>query len=153
MLDEDDFLNVIRNAPLVSIDLLVRSPDNGLLFGWRLNEPAAGFWFVPGGRIRKSETIDEAFLRITGAELGVAVGIEHARLLGAFTHRYQTNFAGVEGIGTHYVVLAYVVMAPIDINNMPKAQHSEYRWIYADDRSDRIHENASAYFSALAREG
>ena len=149
MIDRQDFLDIVRLTPLVSIDLLVRSPDDRLLMGLRLNVPAAGFWFVPGGRILKDETIEDAFARISNVELGVAFSADQARLVGAFTHRYKTNFQRVEGIGTHYVVLAYEVIADIDIADLPKDQHSHYRWIGADDDTTRVHENARVYFDAL----
>ena len=32
--DDDDFLKVVKNAPLVSIDLVLRSPDIRCLWGW-----------------------------------------------------------------------------------------------------------------------
>ncbi|MGZ5044548.1 MAG: NUDIX domain-containing protein, partial [Methylobacter sp.] len=65
MIEDDEFIKVVKNAPLVSLDLVIRSGNNKLLMGMRVNEPAAGSWFVPGGRIRKDESIEDAFLRIT----------------------------------------------------------------------------------------
>ena len=64
------FGEVIRNTPLVAIDLVVRDQSGRALLGKRLNRPAQGYWFAPGGRIRKNETLDAAFLRLTAAELG-----------------------------------------------------------------------------------
>ena len=57
ILDEARFLEVIDRAPLVSIDLVVVDPDQRVLCGWRVNQPARGFWFVPGGRILKGEAL------------------------------------------------------------------------------------------------
>ena len=54
-LDEGTFKSVIENAPLVSIDLVVKNSLGQYLFGYRTNRPAKGFWFVPGGRIHKGE--------------------------------------------------------------------------------------------------
>jgi hypothetical protein len=68
------FLEVVRNAPLVSIDLIVRDHDGRILVGRRVNQPAKGTWFVPGGSIRKGETLARALARISDAELGVALG-------------------------------------------------------------------------------
>jgi len=149
MIDQQAFLDIVRLTPLVSIDLLIRSADDGLLMGLRLNEPAAGYWFVPGGRILKDETIAEAFERISKGELGTAITLDQARLIGAFTHHYDTNFHKAKGIGTHYVVLAYEVATDIDIPKLPKDQHSQYRWVHADDDPNSVHENSHVYFSAL----
>src|SRR3954466_13792753 len=54
-LSDAQFADVVRLAPLVSIDLVIRDPDGDVLVGLRTNAPAKGFWFVPGGRIRKNE--------------------------------------------------------------------------------------------------
>jgi colanic acid biosynthesis protein WcaH len=59
---DDNFAQVIRLAPLVSIDLIIRDPIQDVLVALRTNEPAKGFYFVPGGRIRKDETIQAASL-------------------------------------------------------------------------------------------
>lgn len=75
--------------------------------GRRINEPAKGTWFVPGGRIYKNEDLEDAFRRISNDELGVELTIIQAHLFGAFTHKYQTNALGAAGVTTHYVVLAY----------------------------------------------
>ncbi|MHC5075082.1 MAG: GDP-mannose mannosyl hydrolase, partial [Planctomycetota bacterium] len=48
---DDEFINVIKLTPLVSIDLLIKNADGKYLLGLRENEPAGNYWFVPGGRI------------------------------------------------------------------------------------------------------
>ena len=60
-LSDDDFAHIVRYAPLVSIDLIVRDLEENVLLGLRANEPAKNTYFVPGGVIRKNETIQEAF--------------------------------------------------------------------------------------------
>lgn len=146
MLEKDQFLNIVKNAPLVAIDLIVRNADGALLMGMRVNQPAAGFWFVPGGRIRKNETLEEAFSRIARMELGKSYTLDNAKLFGAFTHKYSTNFAEAADIGTHYVVLAYELRTEIDIGHLPRDQHSQYKWIQPNDDAADIHENSKAYF-------
>lgn len=153
MLRNEDFLTILKNTPLVSIDLLIPGPGGSLLMGRRSNEPARGTWFVPGGRIRKAETLPEAFLRISEVELGIALAIEEARLVGAFTHIYPTNYLGVEGVSTHYVALGYQLELPINLDSLPNDQHSAYRWIppadEGGDPDEPVHENSSAYFACL----
>ena len=55
LLDKDTFSTVIQNTPLISIDLIVENKKGQILLGKRVNEPALGYWFVPGGRIFKDE--------------------------------------------------------------------------------------------------
>src|SRR4051812_34704120 len=106
-LSKDEFLAVVERAPLVSIDLIVRNSEGQVLLGFRKNQPGKNSWFVPGGRIRKYESIDAAFRRISEEELMHVQSIEDARFLGIFQHLYPTNFAEEAGFGTHYIVLAY----------------------------------------------
>jgi len=93
----------------VSIDLIVENPQGEFLLGQRVNPPAQGFWFVPGGRIRKNETLADAFRRISATELGVSLPLSRAQLLGAYEHIYNDNFLAEPGINTHYVVLGYAL--------------------------------------------
>lgn len=150
ILNPTDFLNVVKNTPLVSIDLVVCSPQRRILMGKRLNRPAEGYWFVPGGRIYKNESLPDAFRRISRAELGTALDLADAELMGAFTHLYDDNFAGAPNIGTHYVVLAYQLNLQTETLNhrLPFDQHQGYRWVERDDESE-IHPNSQAYFAHL----
>lgn len=147
MLDTQTFLTVVEHAPLVSIDLVVCCGQQ-ILMGKRINQPAAGYWFVPGGRIYKDETLAQAFRRISSLELDKACEIDDARLLGAFTHQYDNNFAGVAGISTHYVVLAYRLDLDLNLSALPKLQHQAYRWIAAANPL-KVHPNSQTYFDYL----
>jgi colanic acid biosynthesis protein WcaH len=150
MLTDEEFLSVIDRTPLVSIDLVMRDFQGRLLLGLRTNEPAKGSWFVPGGRIRKGETLDDAFARITADELGVPLLLSGASLFGAFTHQYETNFISAANVSTHYVVLAYELITPSLPVALPFAQHAEFRWWSEDDaiRSETVHPNNLPYFEA-----
>ena len=90
-LDRDTFKTIIDTTPLVSIDLLVRNAQGQILVGIRVNRPAQGYWFVPGGRILKNERLAEAFSRLTEAELGLKLDIKHARYLGLYEHLYDDS--------------------------------------------------------------
>lgn len=123
------FLEVVERTPLVSIDLIISNAEDEVLLGLRRNQPAAGFWFVPGGRILKNETLDAAFLRLTQAELGVAIPRSAAQQQGVYEHFYSTNAGLVEGFGTHYVVLAYQLrLTPEELQLPLGDQHQKYRW-------------------------
>src|ERR1700738_2282456 len=102
-LPDDDFAHIVRYAPLVSIDLIIRDLEGNVLLGLRENEPAKNTYFVPGGVIRKNETIREAFTRILNAETGLTASFDEATLVGAFEHFYKTNRFGHPDYGTHYV--------------------------------------------------
>lgn len=150
----EDFIRLVELGPLVSIDLLVVNRKGELLVGKRTNRPAQGFWFVPGGRIGKGETLESAFARITEVEIGRALEMEDATPAGAWTHLYDDNFLGRSGVSTHYVALAYLIFLDLDLAALPAEQHGEYRWVAPSGpdaaRADGIHDNTIAYFAVLA---
>ena len=147
-LSNENFLSVVTQAPLVAVDLLVRNEHGSLLLGLRSNEPARGYWFVPGGRVRKEETLDDAFYRISRSELNVALARSSGTLIGVYTHVYPTNFLGVPDVSTHYVVLAYEVQMDLPLSALPNVQHTQYGWWSSRDAeaSPKVHENVLPYF-------
>lgn len=142
------FAQIIRHAPLVSIDLVIRDPQGCALVGLRTNEPAKGALFVPGGIIRKNETIETAFSRILNAETGCTASLGGAQFLGAFQHFYETNRYGDPGYGTHYVVLGYTIDLPERPELILDSQHKEFRWMTPAEilSSSEVHPNTKAYF-------
>lgn len=146
MNEQETHLFIIEKTPLVSVDLLLRNSEGRVLLGKRVNRPAQGFWFVPGGSIRKNERIADAIIRVARVEVGVTLTMQQIELAGAYDHIYPDNFAGVEGITTHYVVLAY--RAVVEERVEGDAQHSELKWwAVADLLQDRdVHPNVKAYF-------
>ncbi len=150
-LKPDAFLEVVRRTPLVSIDLVVSNDRGEVLLGRRNNEPAKGYWFVPGGRIRKDEPLDAAFARIVQCELGVRRSRASATLLGAYEHLYDSNFSGTEDVTTHYVVLAHHLRLPGETILQPDAQHDELRWWSVADAaaSDNVHQYTRDYLADL----
>ena len=64
MLSKEKILNIIKNTPLIAFELLIKC-NHKYLVGMRNNEPAKGYYFNPGGRIYKNETIESACKRIT----------------------------------------------------------------------------------------
>ena len=148
-LDDKVFSSGIESLPLVSIDLIVRCKDSGkYLFGWRRNRPAANHWFVPGGRIQKNESLDDAFVRLTKIELGAGICRSKAEFFGVYEHFYDDHVFG-EGISTHYVVLAYQVIVDLSELNLPVQQHSKYKWMTKEEvgESDLVHRHSKDYFS------
>ena len=63
-LSDDDFRFVVRSTPLFALDLIIMDEYERVLVGLRVNDPAKGFWFVPGGRVTKNESLKTAFSRI-----------------------------------------------------------------------------------------
>jgi len=125
-LENSLFSSIVANTPLLSIDLVIRNELDQVLLGKRLNRPARGYWFVPGGRILKGETMVDAFSRLTQVELGQEITIADSDFLGVYEHFYADNFSGTD-FPTYYVVLAYQLKMDLSDFRLPKNQHESYR--------------------------
>jgi colanic acid biosynthesis protein WcaH len=148
-LPASDFFQVVKNTPLVSIDLIISDPSGAILMGWRNNEPAKNTWFVPGGCIRKGEKITDAFQRIQHNETGLQSAFSEARFAGAYEHFYSTNCFGDPAFGTHYCVLAYLLRFDHRPSIKVDIQHSKFEWLTAS--SADVHPHSRVYFDVLCR--
>ena len=146
-LDKQTFSTVIDSTPLVSIDLVISNEHGQYLLGERLNRPAKGFWFVPGGRILKNESLASAFKRLTLEELGCEYDISSSTLQGTYDHFYEDYVFG-EDVSTHYVAISHkLTVCEADLN-LPLIQHGGYRWFEVDQllQDDNVHKHTKWYF-------
>lgn len=144
---DDVWRDIVEHVPIPSVDLLVVT-DDSLLLAKRQNEPAKGEWFVPGGRVQKGESLEEAVHRVAKAELGVDVVIIDE--LGGYNHMYETADVADAG-GKHYVAHGYVVRPKSDQVNLDE-QHSEAKY-FALDALPSVHPNVAAYIDDLKSGG
>jgi len=146
LLNQENFSNVIQHTPLVSIDLIIENREGHVLLGKRINEPACGYWFVPGGRIFKEESLDDAFLRTTSSELGISIDRKKAKFYGLYEHFYSNNVFN-DDFSTHYIVLAHQIK--IDELPLVNQQHSEYKWFSIQEilENESVHLYTKDYFT------
>ncbi len=151
-LDKDMFSNVVESTPLFAIDLLVLNENKELLVGKRLNPPAKGYFFVPGGRVFKNESLSSAFQRLTLTELGSAFKLEQAQLLGLYEHFYQDSVFG-DNINTHYINGAhFITIKQNELALLPIGdQHADYYWFSLSDieKSKQVHQYTKDYLPRL----
>lgn len=147
-LDNKTFGTVIDSTPLISIDLVVKNQQSQALLGFRTNRPAQDYWFVPGGRIQKNESMKTAFTRLCENELGLTCAIEQAKCLGPFEHFYDDSVFGGH-ISTHYVVLGYEIIVDESQLSLPTEQHSQYQWFDVNTllTQDNVHQHSKWYFA------
>jgi colanic acid biosynthesis protein WcaH len=147
MLSNADFQEGIRLMPLPCIDFVVINENDEVLVGKRRARPAQGWFFVPGGRIRKNETQNEAIQRLTKVELGYEFEESHMEWLGVYDHIYDDNFFGDE-FGTHCIALVYILRVT-NGSAFDKAlvQHSDLKWVPLFDvfNDDEIHSYTKEY--------
>ncbi len=150
---DEEFVQLLRALPLVSVDLVLVRDGREILLGLRNNRPAQGSWFVPGGRIFKDEPRAAALQRVAARELGIAdVAALRPKLLGVFEHFYPDCFAGDIGVSTHYVVIAHRidVAAGFEVPGIDDQHESLRWWPIAEAAADkRVHRYSQDYLPLL----
>ena len=144
-ISKKNIIKVITHSPLVAIDLLIRCKKKYLL-GLRANEPAKNRLFVPGGRIRKNETLRQARNRIFTAETGILAGSHKFDFKRIGEHFYKNCFFSKK-IGTHYVTLCFLVK--VKEKKVPKmGQHRRWTWLTKEEilSTATVHPYTKEYF-------
>ncbi|HEF0061504.1 GDP-mannose mannosyl hydrolase [Citrobacter sp. RHBSTW-00271] len=152
-LNNEDFANAVRTTPLISLDFIIENEFGEFLVGKRTNKPAQGYWFVPGGRVLKDETLEQAFMRLTEEELGQQFPITHGQFFGVWQHFYEDNFSG-SSFTTHYVVLGFRLKINTSTSMLPSKQHDTWRWAKTDEliADGNVHKNTQAYFNPATKD-
>ena len=156
-LTNEIFEIVLENTPLVSVDIILENEKNQFLLGRRRNQPAKGFWFVPGGRIRKGELIIDALKRVALEEVGLEIKDHNYNFLGAFDHIYENSIFSTKTrpSSTHYVALGfhYQIRAE-EVSQVENPQHSELSWMSLKTASsiEGLHKLSHDYILALSQE-
>jgi len=157
-LSKDQLSDVFRYNIVTSIDICIVK-NKKILLGKRRNNPAKDFYFVPGGRIVKEETIDNALNRIIKVETGISTlrkKNKKINFLGVFEHFYEENFLGNKEFSSHYIVLAYL----LDANSLSRInrdifmnQHSDLIWydITRKEMDINIHEYSTIYINQITK--
>jgi len=152
MLEPDIFKSIVKNAPLVSIDLCLVH-DGEILLGKRANEPLKGNWFTPGGRILKNEPWQECMRRVSFSELGLVIeDLPGFTLMGVWDHLYENSVMD-EKISTHYVNLPHYCILEERPSLFIDQQHNDLRWFDLDEVAGKngFHEYMQSYASWLIK--
>ncbi|WP_340101660.1 NUDIX domain-containing protein [Salinibaculum salinum] len=138
---EETFGDCLAHLPQVCVEVVV-SHDDGVVLARRTNEPAAGEWFWPGGRLYKGEQLTAAAERIAREELDISVSVE--RRLGVHAHFWDT--ASVAGADSRHTVNVVFLVTPAgDLNITLDSQHDEWRVVRSPDPS--LHDYVSEYIT------
>lgn len=72
-LPKDEFDRIFSRVPRLTVEVVIASPDRGVLLSLRDVEPCKGMWHLAGGTVRFGEPLVEAVARVARDELGLAV--------------------------------------------------------------------------------
>jgi colanic acid biosynthesis protein WcaH len=137
LIPESEYKTILENIPLPAVDLIVKCED-GVLLGRRTNSPAKDTWFVPGGRVHKSESLKNAVKRIAKDEIGTSVEIKQQ--VGSYSNKYSES--EFRDISKHYITTLYIVK-PLSENFQKDSQNSKLK-IFAS-LPDQTHRHTIRY--------
>ena len=75
---DDEYVAAYGKVPRLCVDLVIRNEQyehGSVLLTRRTQKPHVGWWHIPGGRVRKGESVYQAAHRIAVTELGADVEI------------------------------------------------------------------------------
>lgn len=137
-LELNKFKEIVQNAPLIAIDLLIIK-NRKLLLGKRKNAPGKNSFFVPGGRIMKNEKIIEAFNRILNNETNFILNKKSISsfFIGFDEHFYDDNFLDNNEFNTHYIVLLFLLrFEDLESNNKVNLEEQHHEHLWFDSKKD-----------------
>lgn len=109
------YKKIIQCLPIVSVEAIIEN-DGSLLLMKRKNKPAKDYWWFPGGRIKKGETLQEALFREVKEETGLT--LTESRLINVYSRLFDVR---------HDITIAYLCSCQsgeVILNN----EHSEYKY-------------------------
>lgn len=85
------FEKILQYAVIPTFDLVIEYGDKGIIIVKRKIAPYKNQWSLPGLRMLKGETIDEALKRIAKQELGLKIDPGKKIFLGQYVGKFKTE--------------------------------------------------------------
>ena len=123
MIDQELYSQMHQLLPIACLDLVIIQSGKVLLVK-RNKEPAKGQFWLPGGRIFRNETFDDAAKRIALGETGLQ--INNIKTLGADNIIFDTDPFG-HGKGTH-TITCVVKCIPATPDVHVDQNHDDFFW-------------------------
>jgi colanic acid biosynthesis protein WcaH len=148
MLSREKYYDIISQTTLTSVDLILYFKGQ-ILLGYRKNQPAKNYWFTPGNRTGKMETLQQGFERLVQTELGLdkkIIPFKKAKLVGVYDHIYNNNFKD-DSFGTHYVMTCFLYKLDKKVIVTKDRQHADLKWFNIEDieKNSEIHQYVKNY--------
>ncbi len=113
---------ILTNVPIACVDVAIVAEGSVLLVKRKV-PPAAGEWWVPGGRVLKYEMMKDAALRKAREEVGIACNV------GPIIHTAETIFPdGPSGIPVHSINSCFFLYPVEAFSPVLDRYHEEYCW-------------------------
>jgi ADP-ribose pyrophosphatase YjhB (NUDIX family) len=131
-LPKEEFDAIFSRVPRLTVEVVITSPERGVLLSLRDIEPCKGMWHLPGGTVRFGEPLVQAVARVARDELGLAV--EVGEMLGyiEYPSHYENGLDCPVGVAfaARIVDRQTSDTAPADVewfNALPDNMHDEQK--------------------------
>lgn len=114
-IDIELYHKIIENMPILCVDGLILM-ENKILLLKRLNYPAKGEWWFPGGRVLKNEKISDSIIRKVKEETNL--NVEIISQIGV----YETIFE------KKHTVNIYFLLKNLNSEIILNSEHEKYFW-------------------------
>jgi ADP-ribose pyrophosphatase YjhB (NUDIX family) len=74
-LPKDEYFAIYRRVPRLCVEVVIWTPEQGVLLTRREIPPNVGAWHIPGGTVLFGEPVVEAVKRVARDELGIEVSV------------------------------------------------------------------------------
>ena len=135
-IEQKDFNEIKQVLPINAVELFIIDAAENILLFKRTNEPAKDEWWLPGGRIRFTETRIDAAKRLLKEECGVE-NIDLQKL-GMFEYMVNND---TENYQQHVISTIYLVKLSEAKNITIDYQTSEYAWKSAIEWQKQLKNN------------
>jgi 8-oxo-dGTP diphosphatase len=100
-LPKEEFLAIYRKVPRLCVEVVIASPERGVLLMLRDIPPNEGAWHIPGGTVLFGEPLVEGVKRVARDELGLDA--EVGELLGyiEYPSHYENGLDSPVGLAFH----------------------------------------------------
>lgn len=130
-ISEELYKEILEAVPIPCVDIVLKHGDAFLMMK-RKNPPVQGQWCLPGGRIFKGETIEQAAWRKLKEEANIVSG-KIIKKLGPYETMFPDGPFGVK-TGVHSINVIILIETD-DITSLKQDKnHSEVKWFSRIDK-------------------
>lgn len=119
---EKKYRKIIKLIPIFCIDFLIRNNDKILLIK-RKEEPLKGNFWLPGGRLRMMEKMNDASKRIQLQEIGRY--FPNLKIIGFSNYHFKKRGSSR---ALHTPTILYEINVSEHFNPIIDKFHSDYKW-------------------------